>query len=96
MKCPECGNEHTRVTNTVHEPDGETTRRYRQCKKCAAKFASYESYERADCEAPFENADLRQTVGKAIGWLQPPARHIPVVRDAMKLLEKAISSNLHA
>lgn len=104
MKCPECGNEDTKVIRTTKEPEGETIDRHRECKACGGRFHSFECYERADVEAPFQMADAHAEVVRAREWLRNPARHIPVVRDACKLLDRAagmlldpaISSKNHA
>lgn len=92
MKCPECGNEDTRVIRTTKEPEGESIDRHRECKKCGGRFHSFESYERADAEAPFNTSEALGDLTKARGWLQQPARHIPVVRDACKLLDRAAAA----
>lgn len=94
MNCPACGNDDTKVTRTAKDPEGEHIQRQRTClnAECGHRFTSFECYEKADVEMPFQVAEARADLTKALGWLKMPARHIPVVRDALKLVERAAKS----
>lgn len=92
MKCPQCGDYKTSVTRTTKLPDGETIRRERRCKTCKSKFESFESFDRADPEMAFAMAEARDQIEKALGWMRDTSHHIPVVRDACKLLRCAVET----
>ncbi len=47
MNCPFCGLE-TKVLDKRETADGKTTRRRRQCLKCAKRFTTYERMEMGD------------------------------------------------
>lgn len=92
MNCPACGHDETKVLRTTRDPEGEHIARHRECKRCAHRFTSFECYEKADVEMPFNVAEARADLTKAIGWLVSPSQHIPLVRDARKLIERAAKS----
>ena len=68
MRCPYCGAHDTKVIDSRLAPDGDQVRRRRECKKCQARFTTYESVElvmprivKADGRRePFDEAKLRQ------------------------------------
>ncbi len=43
MKCPHCHSLNTKVLDTRSQKDGESTRRRRECEKCAARFTTLET-----------------------------------------------------
>ena len=45
MNCPFCNNSETKVVDSRDTNDGKTTRRRRECLKCAARFSTYEEVE---------------------------------------------------
>jgi len=46
MKCPFCGADDTKVTDS-RDSDAFETRRRRECEKCAKRFTTYERIERS-------------------------------------------------
>lgn len=45
MRCPFCGYEESKVTDSRSTDEGMTIRRRRECIKCAKRFTSYEKVE---------------------------------------------------
>ncbi|HOI42153.1 MAG TPA: transcriptional regulator NrdR [Elusimicrobiales bacterium] len=45
MKCPFCGAEDTKVTDSRDSSDGLEIRRRRECEKCEKRFTTYERME---------------------------------------------------
>ena len=45
MKCPFCGDDHTRVIDSRPADDNEAIRRRRQCDECGKRFTTYEKVE---------------------------------------------------
>ena len=48
MNCPFCGHTETKVLDKRETADGKTTRRRRECLKCAKRFTTYERMEMGD------------------------------------------------
>jgi len=46
MKCPFCGNNSDKVTDSRETSDGTAIRRRRECLSCSKRFTTYESVER--------------------------------------------------
>lgn len=88
MLCPHCGNE-TMVTKTLKEEESDRVKRKRKCVSCCHIFPTYECYEPSDPEVAFDASEALQLIEKSRGWLNAPARHIPLVRDSLKLLDRA-------
>ena len=45
MRCPFCGNEDTRVTDSRPVEESNSIRRRRQCDGCGKRFTTYEKIE---------------------------------------------------
>ena len=45
MRCPFCAHEESDVKDSRLSDDGKTTKRRRQCKKCGARFTTFERIE---------------------------------------------------
>ena len=45
MKCPFCGCEDSRVTDSRSVEEGASIRRRRECPRCGRRFTTYEKYE---------------------------------------------------
>lgn len=48
MICPFCNQESTRVVDKRESPNGKSTRRRRECQKCARRFTTFERVETLD------------------------------------------------
>lgn len=47
MKCPFCGSQSTKVTDSRDTDDGSSIRRRRQCLDCERRFTTYETVEQS-------------------------------------------------
>jgi transcriptional repressor NrdR len=74
MKCPYCNSKETKVVDKRDNIHDSTTRRRRECLKCAKRFTTYERIENIDlsikkkdgvCE-PFSREKLKKSLLKAI------------------------------
>ena len=45
MKCPFCGDDNTRVIDSIPADDNQAIRRRRQCDECGKRFTTYEKIE---------------------------------------------------
>jgi transcriptional repressor NrdR len=74
MRCPFCGFEETKVTDSRMLGDGEQVRRRRECLDCKERFTTLESAQllmprvkkRDGRSSPFDEAKLRAGILKAI------------------------------
>lgn len=74
MRCPYCGAQDTKVTDSRLVSDGEQVRRRRECTECAMRFTTYESIEwsypriikRDGTREPFDPQKLRAGVLRAL------------------------------
>lgn|SRR3989338_6173023 len=48
MRCPNCGNQDTKVVDSRPVEEGEAIRRRRECEKCEFRFSTYEEIEILD------------------------------------------------
>ena len=46
MKCPNCSNMESKVVDSRTKPDGDLTRRRRECLNCGERFTTYERIEK--------------------------------------------------
>ena len=78
MKCPYCGEENDRVTDTRAADDGFVIKRRRCCSSCGRRFTTYERIEvmnirvvkRDGTRVPFDREKLRKGVERAC-WKRP-------------------------
>ena len=45
MKCPFCGDQESKVVDSRHSEDGQSSRRRRECMGCQRRFTTYEIVE---------------------------------------------------
>ena len=45
MRCPFCGDQESKVVDSRHSEDGQSSRRRRECLKCLRRFTTYEVVE---------------------------------------------------
>lgn len=48
MKCPFCGDIEDKVVDSRTSPEGDATRRRRECLKCSRRFTTYEHVEKSN------------------------------------------------
>ena len=73
MRCPKCGSQDDKVTDSRAARDGACIRRRRECLKCEYRFTTYEEIERAELRVlkrdgrwePFDRHKLFNGVIKA-------------------------------
>jgi transcriptional repressor NrdR len=78
MKCPFCGADNDRVTDSRGSQDGFAIRRRRQCFSCDRRYTTYERFEevaikvvkKGDLREPFERDKIRLGLARAC-WKRP-------------------------
>lgn len=92
MICPFCGHELTRVVDKREGDSGKTTRRRRECQKCARRFTTFERVETLDLlvikkegkREPFDRTKLRTGIIKACEKRPVTAQEIEKIIDAIE------------
>lgn len=95
MKCPSCSHEDTKVIDSREANDGLSTRRRRECEKCAFRFSTYEEVEILDLmvakrdgsREPYERDKLESGLHKAL-------EKRPISRDEFKELVSEIEQEI--
>jgi len=78
MRCPYCGKDHDRVSDSRASEDGASIRRRRECLQCNRRFTTYERVDetgisvvkRNGAREPFSRDKIRLGLAKAC-WKRP-------------------------
>ncbi len=101
MRCPFCGDDNDRVTDSRTSQDGYAIRRRRQCLDCKRRFTTYERIEQVDVKVvkkdgvrdPFDSDKLRQGLAKAC-WKRPVSDD--QIANVVSEIEREIFTNFDA
>ena len=58
MRCPTCGADDDRVVDSRPSQDGETIRRRRECRRCGARFTTFERIELPELRVRKRSGDV--------------------------------------
>ncbi|MDE2311479.1 MAG: transcriptional regulator NrdR [Patescibacteria group bacterium] len=91
MRCPNCGNEDTKVLDSRPIDDGDAIRRRRECEKCEFRFSTYEEIEILDLtvvkkdgrKEPYSKEKLERAITR-------PFEKIPHTDETLRKLMSAI------
>jgi len=97
MRCPYCGKDHDRVSDSRASDDGATIRRRRVCLQCNRRFTTYERVDetginvvkRNGAREPFSRDKIRAGLAKAC-WKRP------VSEDQINNLVSRVESDIYA
>ena len=94
MKCPFCGYEESKVTDSRNTNDGSSIRRRRECLSCARRFTTFETVDLSlqvkKRDGSFEDFDLE----KLIKGIDAASRHTRISHDQVRELASSIVSEL--
>ncbi len=94
MKCPFCGYEESKVTDSRNTSDGSSIRRRRECLSCARRFTTFEtvdiSLQVKKRDGSYEDFDLE----KLIKGIDAASRHTRISHDQVRELASSIVSEL--
>ena len=101
MRCPFCGVDNDRVTDSRTNQDGYAIRRRRQCLDCKRRFTTHERIEQADVKVvkkdgvrdPFDSDKLRQGLAKAC-WKRPVSDD--QIANIVSEIEREVFTNFDA
>jgi transcriptional repressor NrdR len=97
MRCPYCGKDHDRVSDSRASDDGATIRRRRVCLQCNRRFTTYERVDetginvvkRNGAREPFSRDKIRSGLAKAC-WKRP------ISEDQINNLVSRVESDIYA
>ena len=97
MRCPYCGKDHDRVSDSRASDDGATIRRRRVCLQCNRRFTTYERVDetginvvkRNGVREPFSRDKIRVGLAKAC-WKRP------ISDDQINNLVSRVESDIYA
>ncbi len=97
MRCPYCGKDHDRVSDSRASDDGATIRRRRVCLQCNRRFTTYERVDetginvvkRNGAREPFSRDKIRLGLAKAC-WKRP------ISDDQINTLVSRVESDVYA
>ncbi|NGX50749.1 MAG: Transcriptional repressor NrdR [Chlamydiae bacterium] len=94
MKCPFCGDEESKVTDSRSANDTNAIRRRRECLSCECRFTTFEtvdiSLQVCKRDGSYEDFHLE----KLIKGLDAASRHTRISRDQVRDLASTIASEL--
>ncbi len=92
MKCPFCGDEELKVTDSRNAPEANAIRRRRECLKCARRFTTFETVELTiqvhKRDGRYE--DFQEQ--KLINGLEAACRHTSMSHEQVRGLAARITS----
>lgn len=94
MKCPYCGHEELKVTDSRNALDANAIRRRRECLKCSRRFTTFETIELTiqvhKRDGRYE--DFQEQ--KLINGLDAACRHTRISHEQVRSLASRITSEL--
>lgn len=94
MKCPFCGHEESKVTDSRNASETNAIRRRRECFQCARRFTTFEtvdiSMQIKKRDGSYEDFNLQ----KLIKGLDAASRHTRISHDQVRDLASAIANEL--
>ncbi|MCH9627662.1 MAG: Transcriptional repressor NrdR [Chlamydiales bacterium] len=94
MKCPFCGNEELKVTDSRNALDANAIRRRRECLNCARRFTTFETVELTIqvCKRNGLYEDFQEE--KLTSGLEAACRHTRISHEQVRTLASRITSEL--
>lgn len=94
MKCPFCGYEESKVTDSRNATDGNAIKRRRECFKCNKRFTTFETIELVMQVRKRDGRCEDFQEQKLINGLSSACRHTRISNDQVRILASEIISEL--
>ena len=91
MKCPFCGNEESKVTDSRNGADSRTIRRRRECLRCMRRFTTFESIDLTIQVKKRDGKYQEFQMEKLIRGLDAACRHTRISHDQVRALASDIT-----
>jgi transcriptional repressor NrdR len=94
MRCPFCGNEESKVTDSRNGADSRTIRRRRECLKCMRRFTTFESIDLTIQVKKRDGKYQEFQIEKLIRGLDAACRHTRISHDQVRALASDIMQTI--
>lgn len=96
MKCPYCGYEETKVTDSRNQHDSNSVRRRRECLSCEKRFTTFESVDLTIQVKKRDSSFQAFKLEKLIGGLDSACRHTRVSHDQVVAIASDVAMEIMA
>jgi len=96
MKCPYCGFEETKVTDSRNQPDSNSVRRRRECLDCEKRFTTFESVDLTIQVKKRSGSFEEFKQEKLIAGLENACRHTRISHDQVLAIAADVAMEIMA
>ena len=94
MKCPFCGHEESKVTDSRTASDMNATRRRRECLGCGHRFTTFETVDLTIQVKKRDGSYEEFQLDKLIKGLDAASRHTRISRDRVHALASEVTAQI--
>ena len=96
MKCPYCGYEETKVTDSRNQTDSNSVRRRRECLQCEKRFTTFESVDLTIQVRKRDGSFQEFKLEKLINGLDSACRHTRISHDQVIAIASDVAMEIMA
>ncbi|MCH9811846.1 transcriptional regulator NrdR [bacterium] len=96
MKCPFCGYEETKVTDSRNQADANSVKRRRQCLSCEKRFTTFESIDLTIQVKKRDGSFEAFRPEKLISGLDSACRHTRISHDQVLAIASDVATDIMA
>ncbi len=96
MKCPYCGYEETKVTDSRNQNDSNSVRRRRECLHCEKRFTTFESVDLTIQVRKRDGSFQEFKLEKLIHGLDSACRHTRISHDQVRAIASDVAMEIMA
>ena len=96
MKCPYCGYEETKVTDSRNQTDSNSVRRRRECLQCEKRFTTFESVDLTVQVKKRDGSFQEFKLEKLINGLDSACRHTRISHDQVLAIASDVAMEIMA
>lgn len=94
MKCPFCGHEESKVTDSRNASETNAIRRRRECLQCARRFTTFETVDISMQVKKRDGSYEDFSMDKLIKGIDAASRHTRISHDQVRDLASSIANEL--
>ncbi len=94
MKCPYCGFEETKVTDSRNQSDSNSVRRRRECLQCEKRFTTFESVDLTIQVKKRDGSFQEFNLEKLINGLDSACRHTRISHDQVLAIASDVAMEI--
>jgi len=96
VKCPYCGYEETKVTDSRNQTDSNSVRRRRECLQCEKRFTTFESVDLTVQVKKRDGSFQEFKLEKLINGLDSACRHTRISHDQVLAIASDVAMEIMA